>query len=98
MIVDICVEFVLVTAFFVLTMIVITYDCSLLYSSFVENFGVDVQKTPVLEGKMRNWISSMGHSSLEVTTSVHFIEPNCKLCVSDPWGAIVVKLCNFHLI
>ena len=98
MVVDINVEFVLVTAFFVLPMIIVADDCSLLYGPFVENFGVDVKETPVLEGKVRHWVSSVGHSGLEVIFSIQIVEPNCKLGVPDSWVAIVVKLSHFDLI
>lgn len=55
-------------------------------------------EAPILEGKMRHWISVVGHSGLESTHSVEIIEPSRELGISNPWTSEVVKLGDFVFV
>ena len=98
MIIDIGIEFVLITALFILTMFIVAHSCSFLYSSFVENLSIEMEEAPVLEGKVRHWISSMSHSGLKVITSIQIVEPYSEFDVSNSGRAKVVKLSHLDFI
>ena len=70
------VHVVLVTAVVVLLCVVVA-DCrALLYGSFVEDLCSSMLETLGLQRKVRNRVTAMSHSGLEVVFSVELVEPD----------------------
>lgn len=89
---------VFIAAVLVLSGRVIANNTSLAHFSLVENFSVHMQKAPIFEGKVRNWILSVGDSGLEVVMTEQVIEPGSKLGISNPWTSEIVELSDFILV
>lgn len=92
------VQLVLITAALILGLSVIAHHIPCPDFPLVEDLGVHMLESPILEGQMRDWISVVGHSSLEPTHTVEIIEPGCELGISYPRTSKVVKLCDFVLV
>ena len=92
------IQLVLITAALILSLRVVAHHVSCSYFPLVEDLGVHVLESPILEGQMRHWISVVGHSRLESTHSVEVVEPGCEFGISHPRAAEVVKLCDLVLV
>lgn len=64
------IEFVLITACLILSLRVIAHSIPSPYFSLVEDLSIDMLESPILEGKMRHWISMVCDSSFESTHSI----------------------------
>lgn len=99
MVLDVNVCKVTVTAVFVLASHVVAHNVAIFDLSFVENFGVGVEETPVLHRQVRHWITAMSYTSLEVpSSSILLVEPNSKFGVSDTRTSIVVEISDLVLV
>ena len=96
MIKHISVNFVLITAGFVLSVLIVAYFSSFFHCSSVEYLGVKVKEAPILKGEMGNGISSVGDSCFEVFFSIHLVEPDCEFRVTHSWRSEIVELCDFY--
>ena len=95
MIQHISVNFVFITAGFVLSVLIVANFSSFFHCSSVEYLGVKVEETPILQWEMGNWISSVGDSCFEMFFSIHLIEPDCEFRITHSWRSEVVKLGDF---
>lgn len=95
---DVYVEFVAVAAVLILCCGIIANCVPLFLVSLVEDLGVDVEESPVLEGEMGDWIFSMGNSCFKVVHSVELVEPSSEFTVSDSRAAVVIELNHFELV
>ena len=85
----------LITAGFVLSMLIVAYFSSFFHGSSVEYLGVNVEEIPFLQGEMGNWISSVGDSCFEMLFSIHLVEPDCEFRITYSWRSKIVELGNF---
>ena len=88
----------LIAAVVVFFLVVFADCCTLLQGSFVEYFGVNVLETLGQHGEVRDRVTAMGHSCLEVIFSEDLVEPDCKIRVADSRTAKSIKFCNFDFI
>jgi hypothetical protein len=95
---DVYVDFVAVAAALILCCSVVADYKALFLISLVEDLGVDMEESPVLEGEMGDWIFSMGYSCFEVVHSVELVEPSSEFTVSDSRAAVVIELNHFELV
>ena len=95
---DAVVHIKLVTAVVVFFLVVFADCCPLLYGSFVEYLGANVLETHALGAKVRNRITVMSDSSLEVVLPVNLVEPDSKVRVAHSWTSKGVELSHLNLI
>lgn len=99
MIVHIHVSLIVVAAVLVLTRTIVAHNVPILDLSLVKHLCIHVQEAPVFKWQVRDGITSMGDSSLEVrSTSILIVEPNCKLGITDSWATKVVEVGDFVLV
>lgn len=99
MVLDVDVCLVVVAAIFVLAGHIVAHYVAVFYLTFVEDFSVYVQETPVFKRKMRHWIAAMSHTTFEVaSSSVLLVEPNSKFGISDTRTSIIVKISDLVLV
>ncbi len=94
----VCVEFIAIAAGLVFCWCIIADYIALFLISFVEDFSVDMQESPILEGEMGHWIFSSRYSRLEVVHSVELVEPCSEFTVSHARAAVVIELNHFELV
>lgn len=92
------VQLVLITAALILSLSIITHHVPCAYFSLVEDLGVHMPESPILEGQMRHRISVVGHSRLESIHPVEVIEPGSELGISHSRTSEVVKLSDLVLV
>ena len=60
----------------------------------VEDLVCDMVEIHAVQGKMRHRVATVGHSRLEATGTIQFIEPNGKRTITDSWASKSIEL--FH--
>lgn len=99
MVIHIDISNVTVTAALVLTSHVVAHHMTILDLTLVKNFSVHMQEAPILERQVRDGITAMGYSSLEVRgTTVLLVEPDCELSISDSRRPEVIEMCHFVFV
>ena len=95
MILNVHISEVFIAAVLILSWKIITNGMTIFHLTFIENFSIYVEKSPVFERQMRNWISAMGDSRFEVRWwSILLVKPYCEFSIPYSWTSIVVEISN----
>lgn len=99
MVIHIHVSIIAVAAALILTGNVITHHMAILDFTLVKHLSVHMQEAPIFKRQMRDGITTMSNSSLEVrSTAVLLVKPDCELGVTDSRRTEVVKVGHFVLV
>ena len=88
----------LVAAIVVFFLVIFADCCALFQGSFVEYLGVNVLETLGQNGEVRDRVTAMGYSCLEVVFSEDLVEPDCKIRIANSRTAKSIEFCNFNFV
>ena len=88
----------LVAAIVVFFLVIFADCCALFQGSFVEYLGVNVLETLGQNGEVRDRVTAMGYSCLEVVFSEDLVEPDCKIRIANSRTAKSIEFCNFYFV
>ena len=95
---DAVVYVVLITAVVIFFLIVFANCKTLFQSAFVEDLGAHMLETLSLHWKVRDRITAMRHSGLEMIFSVQLIEPDRKVRITNSWTSKGIELSHFDFV
>lgn len=99
MVIHVHISKVSVTAALILASHVVAHHMPVLDLALVKDLSVHMQETPILKRQVRNWITAMSDSALEVrSASVLLVEPDCELGITHSRRPEVIEMGHFVFI